>query len=344
VKHLTESSQNNEWKFYKVLSSGRVQCSVCPRHCTLSENEIGWCGARWNKGGKIVPRTYALISSIAIDPIEKKPLYHFLPGTGILSIGSHGCNMGCLHCQNYSISMERSISHLREVSPEELVTIAKEKHLPSIASTYNEPMIAFEYLRDIAIQAHKNGIKVVTVDNGYITKLLAEKMASLIDAANIDIKGFSDEFYKEICQAPSWKAVLETCKIFKNKGVHVEITNLLIPTKNDSISMITELSEWILDNLGSDTPLHFSRFHPDYRLRDLPITPLKTLEKAYQIAIEIGLDYVYLGNVRSEYGNNTYCPSCKNLLIERSGYFTRIIGLGKDGKCNNCDLKIPIVL
>ncbi|MHA1972162.1 MAG: AmmeMemoRadiSam system radical SAM enzyme [Candidatus Hodarchaeales archaeon] len=341
---MITTNQDDEWKFYKVLSSGKVQCSVCPRHCTLSENEIGWCGARWHKEGKILPRTYSLVSSIAIDPIEKKPLYHFLPGTGILSIGSHGCNMGCLHCQNYSISMERSISHLRKVTPRELVATAKEKNIPSIASTYNEPMIAYEYLRDIAIEAHKIGIKIVTVDNGYITKRLAEKMAPFIDAANIDIKGFSDKFYKEICQVSSWQSVLETCKIFKNKGVHVEITNLIIPTKNDSVAMITELSEWVYNNLGADTPLHFSRFHPDYKLRNLPYTPLRTLEKAYKIAKEVGLNYIYLGNVRSDLGNNTYCPSCGNLLIERSGYYTKIIGLGKDGKCNNCSLKIPVIL
>jgi pyruvate formate lyase activating enzyme len=224
-------AQENEWEFDRPLKSGKLQCLACPRHCQLSDDEIGWCGARVNIKGKIIPRTYGLISSLAIDPIEKKPLYHFLPGTGILSIGSHGCNMGCLHCQNYSISENRDISSLRKMMPEELVRAALAKRLPSIASTYNEPMIAFEYVRDIAEIAHKHDLKMAVVDNGYITKRLAEKLGLLIDAANIDVKGFSSEFYKNLCSSPSWKPVLKTCEIFHKLGVHLEITNLVIPTK-----------------------------------------------------------------------------------------------------------------
>ncbi|UCG89955.1 MAG: AmmeMemoRadiSam system radical SAM enzyme [Candidatus Heimdallarchaeota archaeon] len=336
----TVLTKENEWIFYRSLKSGNLQCIACPRHCQLSDNEIGWCGARINKDGRIIPRTYGLISSLAIDPIEKKPLYHFLPGTGILSIGSHGCNMGCIHCQNYSISMNRNISSLRKMMPEKLVQTALAKNIPSIASTYNEPMIAFEYVRDIAEIAHKHNLKMAVVDNGYITKRLAEKLGKLIDAANIDVKGFSSDFYKEICSSPSWKPVLKTCEIFHELGVHLEITNLVIPTKNDSIDMIKDMCEWIVNNLSPNVPLHFSRFHPDYKLRNLPFTPIETLEAAYSVAKDVGLNYVYLGNVRSRKGNDTYCHQCNHLLIQRSGFYTSIQDLA-DGKCNKCQTTIP---
>ncbi len=341
---LTEiKNQISDWNFFKALQTGKIQCLACPRHCQLVEGEIGWCGARLNKGGKIIPRTYGLVSSIAVDPIEKKPLYHFLPGSDILSIGSHGCNLGCLNCQNYSISMNRSITSLRKMPPEELIQIALAKKLPSIASTYNEPMIAFEYVRDIANLAHNENLKMVVVDNGYISRRLAEKLAPLIDAANIDIKGFSKEFYKEICSAPSWKPILKTCEIFHENEVHLEITNLVIPTKNDSSEMINEMCKWIYQTLGEDTPVHFSRFHPDYKLHNIPSTPIGTLEKSYHIAKEVGLNYVYIGNVRSSKGNNSFCPKCDNLLIERMGFYTSIVGL-KNGKCTNCHQSLAFIL
>ncbi|UCG03534.1 MAG: AmmeMemoRadiSam system radical SAM enzyme [Candidatus Heimdallarchaeota archaeon] len=333
-------TQEKEWEFYRLLKSGKLQCLACPRHCQLSDNEIGWCGARISKNGKIIPRTYGLISSLAIDPIEKKPLYHFLPGTGILSFGSHGCNMGCLHCQNYSISTNHKISSLREMMPEDLVQVALTRKLYSIASTYNEPMIAFEYVRDIAEIAHRHNLKMVVVDNGYITKGLAEKLGHLIDAANIDVKGFSSEFYKEICSSPSWKPVLKTCEIFHKLGVHLEITNLVIPTKNDSMEMIKEMCEWISNKLDPNVPVHFSRFHPDHKLRNLPLTPIKTLEAAYKVAKDVGLNYIYLGNVRSHMGNDTYCHKCNVLLIQRTGFYPEIRDLS-DGKCSKCQTPIP---
>lgn len=318
-----------------------MQCLACPRHCQLTDNEVGWCGARICREGIIAPRTYGLISSKAIDPIEKKPLYHFLPGTGILSIGSHGCNMGCLHCQNHTISTSRDISYLRKMMPEELVQEALRKNLPSIASTYNEPMIAFEYVRDIAEIAHKHNLKMIVVDNGYITKRLAEKLGPLIDAANIDVKGFSSEFYREICSSPSWKPVLRTCEIFHKLGVHLEITNLIIPTKNDSMDMIREMCEWILDSLDPNVPLHFSRFHPDHKLLNLPFTPLNTLEAAYDVAKEVGLNYVYLGNVQTHKGNDTYCHQCGNLIIQRTGFYRVRIREILNGQCKKCQAPIP---
>jgi pyruvate formate lyase activating enzyme len=337
--------QENEWIFHRTLKSGKVQCLACPRHCQLTDNEIGWCWARINKNDKILPRTYGLISHPpTIDPVEKKPLYHFFPGTGILSFGSYGCNMGCLHCQNYSISaLPKKSKKLPPTkrTPEEIVTEALTYKVPSIASTYNEPMIAFEYVRDIAKIAHKHNLKMAVVDNGYITKRLAEKLSNLIDAANIDVKGFSSEFYKEICGSPSWKPVLKTCEIFYEQGVHLEITNLIIPTKNDSIDMIKEMCEWVLNSLDPNVPIHFSRFHPDYKLQNLPFTPIKTLEAAHDVAKEVGLNYVYLGNVQSHKGNDTYCHQCGNLIIQRPRFNeTKIRDISK-GKCKKCKTHIP---
>ena len=330
------------WEFHRVLKSGLIQCTACPRFCQLDDNEVGWCGARKREGSNIIPRTYGKISSLAIDPIEKKPLYHFYPGEGILSFGSHGCNMGCLHCQNSSISMARSISKLRNMSPEDMVKYALARDVKLIASTYNEPMIAFEYVRDISILAHKQNLKMVVVDNGYITKELAAALGPHIDAANIDIKGFTSEFYKKICATPSWKPVLKTCEIFHELGVHIELTNLIIPTKNDSEEMIESMCKWIVDNLDKTIPLHFSRFHPDYKLQDVPATPLSTLEKAYKIAKDIGLKYVYIGNVRNHFGNNTYCHNCGKLIIQRTGYSVWKENF-KDGFCSSCNTQIPII-
>ena len=336
-------TNKDDWEFYRPLKSGLLQCSACPRFCQLAEDEIGWCGARERKKNKIVPRTYGLISSLAIDPIEKKPLYHFYPNQGILSFGSHGCNFGCLNCQNHSISMARNISNLRKITPEEIVEYTKSRNLSMIASTYNEPMIAYEFIRDIAELAHQQYMKMVVVDNGFITRNLATKMSTVIDAANIDIKGFSAEFYREICNSPSWKPILKTCEIFKENGVHLEITNLLIPTKNDSHDMIQTMCEWIHGKLGPSTPLHFSRFHPDYKLRNIPFTPISTLEKAYKIAKDVGLEYVYLGNVRDHEKNNTYCHNCDSMILQRSGFQTVIKNL-MGNKCIKCGVSIPIVM
>lgn len=336
-------SKSENWEFFRPLKSGLIQCTVCPRFCQLSEDEIGWCGARVRKKNKVLPRTYGFISSLAIDPIEKKPLYHFYPNQGILSFGSHGCNLGCLNCQNHSISMSRDITNLRKITPEEIVQYAQSRNLDLIASTYNEPMIAYEFLRDIAELAHNQNIKMVVVDNGYISKELATKMSTVIDAANIDIKGFSSEFYKEICGSPSWKPILKTCEIFQQNDVHLEITNLIIPTKNDSDDMIQAMCKWIYKHLGSNTPIHFSRFHPDYKLSNIPFTPISTLEKAYKIAKKVGLSYVYLGNVRDHKKNNTYCHNCGSMILQRSGFRTVIENL-KQNKCIKCGTRIPIML
>ncbi len=335
------------WDFHRELKSGALQCTACPRLCQLTENEVGWCGARVRRGTKIEPRTYGLIHGrLAEDPIEKKPLYHFYPGKKILSFGSYGCNLGCLHCQNHHISMQKAnsdISRLRKVTPAEIVQECLTRNMKLIASTYNEPMIAFEFVRDIAKLAREHNIKMAVVDNGYITRRLAESLTPYIDAANIDIKGFSSEFYKEICASPSWKPILRTCEIFYTKGVHLELTNLIIPTKNDSEPMIREMCEWIRDKLSPLVPLHFSAFRPDYKLDHLPYTPVKTLENAMKIATEVGLRYVYIGNVSGHKGNHTYCHNCGNLVIKRERFFTTALGLNGNN-CSSCGTKIPIIL
>ncbi|MFW9856608.1 MAG: AmmeMemoRadiSam system radical SAM enzyme [Candidatus Thorarchaeota archaeon] len=342
ISELSNEPENlhEDWVFHRNLTSGKTQCLACARHCHLISGEIGWCGARMCQEGKVVPRTYGLVSSVAVDPIEKKPLYHFLPGTGILSIGATGCNMRCLHCQNHSISQSRAIAHLQRVSPRELVNQALERNLPSIASTYNEPMIAYEYVRDIGRIAHQEGLKMVVVDNGYISKRLAERLTPYLDGANIDVKGFSDEFYGEICDVRAWKLVLKTCEVFFQRGVHLEITNLIIPTKNDNMEMIREMCEWMVTKLSPNVPLHFSAFHPDYRLRNLPHTPMKTLEDALAVAKDVGLNYVYLGNVRGRKGNDTYCHNCHSHLISRAGYYTKLLGI-TEGRCTKCNTEIP---
>ncbi|MHA1995313.1 MAG: AmmeMemoRadiSam system radical SAM enzyme [Candidatus Hodarchaeales archaeon] len=335
------------WDFHRELKSGKLQCTACPRLCQLSDNEVGWCGARIRKGMKIEPRTYGLIHGrLAEDPIEKKPLYHYHPGKKILSFGSYGCNLGCLHCQNWHISMQKEksdISKLIKKSPEEIVDDCIDRKMKLIASTYNEPMIAFEYVRDIATLAHKHNIKMVVVDNGYITRKLAEALTPYIDAANIDIKGFSSEFYKEICDSPSWKPILKTCEIFHNQGVHLELTNLIIPTKNDSDSMIREMCEWIYEKLSPLIPLHFSAFRPDYKLNHLPYTSSKTLEKAIRTATDVGLKYVYIGNVSGHKGNHTYCHNCGKLVIKRERFFTGIVNL-HGNCCSSCGTQLPIIV
>ncbi|MHA2106644.1 MAG: AmmeMemoRadiSam system radical SAM enzyme [Candidatus Hodarchaeales archaeon] len=335
------------WDFHRELKSGKLQCTACPRLCQLSDNEVGWCGARIRKGMKIEPRTYGLIHGrLAEDPIEKKPLYHYHPGKKILSFGSYGCNLGCLHCQNWHISMQKEksdISKLIKKSPEEIVDDCIDRKMKLIASTYNEPMIAFEYVRDIATLAHKHNIKMVVVDNGYITRKLAEALTPYIDAANIDIKGFSSEFYKEICDSPSWKPILKTCEIFHNQGVHLELTNLIIPTKNDSDSMIREMCEWIYEKLSPLIPLHFSAFRPDYKLNHLPYTSIKTLEKAIRTATDVGLKYVYIGNVSGHKGNHTYCHNCGKLVIKRERFFTGIVNL-HGNCCSSCGTQLPIIV
>ncbi len=322
------------WKKEKSL----VHCVLCPRNCMIAEGRVGTCGVRKNKEGKLFSLVYAKPASIAIDPIEKKPFYHFMPGSSALSFGTVGCNLACQFCQNWTLSTSKpdDIEGGGEsVKPEEIVAMAKERGCKIIAYTYNEPTIFYEYMLDTAKLAKKAGIKNVIVSNGYIQQEPLKELCKYIDAANIDLKAFNEEFYSKYTGA-KLQPVLETLKTLKKEGVWLEITNLVIPTLNDNFEEIEQMCKWIKENLGQ-TVLHFSRFFPHHRLNKLPQTPPQTLDKARKIALKY-LNHVYVGNIQTD-ANNTYCPKCKKLLIERS-WFAPSLNEIKNGKCPNCKKEI----
>jgi len=315
--------------------------------CLIEPGQSGECRVRINIDGVLRTVVYGYPCTINIDPIEKKPLFHFLPGTGILSIATVGCNLHCLNCQNWNISQANPEDTPAYIAPpQKLVEITKSEHCPSLAYTYSEPIIFYEYTYDTAKLARQANIRNVLVTAGYINKEPWEKLLKYVDAANIDLKGISDDFYVRICSA-TLKPVQDALLVAKASGILVEVTNLIIPTLNDKDEQIRELARWVKVNLGRETPLHFSGFTPKYKMQHLPPTSLKTLEMAREIAISEGLDYVYIGNVRSKEGENTYCPGwdpakrqdCKSLLIERKGYFILQNRL-KEGRCPDCGREI----
>jgi pyruvate formate lyase activating enzyme len=316
-----------------------VQCELCPKLCVIEPGQSGECRVRINIDGVLRSVVYGFPCSISIDPIEKKPLFHFLPGTGILSIATVGCNLHCLNCQNWNISQanpEETPAYI--APPQKLVEITKKERCPSLAYTYSEPIIYYEYAYDTAKLARQANIRNVLVTAGYVNEEPWRKLLEYVDAANIDLKAISDDFYREVCSA-TLKPVQNALIVAKASGALVEVTNLIIPTLNDKPEQIRELVRWIKANLGGETPLHFSGFHPNYKMRNLPPTSLKTLDAARQIAMSEGLDYVYIGNVANKEGQNTYCPGCKKLLIERSGY-TIMQNRLKDGRCPDCEREI----
>jgi len=323
-----------------------VQCQLCPKNCLLEPGQSGECRVRINIDGVLRTVVYGYPCSINIDPVEKKPLFHFLPGTPILSIATVGCNLHCLNCQNWEISQAnpedasaifQSPGKL-QWSPQDIVDLARQYKCPSIAYTYTEPIIYYEYTYDTARLARQAGIRNVLVTAGYANDEPWKKLLEYIDAANIDLKAFSDEFYAKICSA-TLQPVLNTLIAAKTAGVWVEVTNLIIPTLNDQPNELRQLARWVRQNLGSETPLHFSRFFPHYKLQNLPPTPLNTLDQARQIALEEGLSYVYIGNIRSEQGQNSYCPKCKKLLVERVGY-TILQNNVQNDCCPACKMQI----
>jgi len=327
-----------EAKWWKALEENEVECNLCPRNCKISEGKFGFCLARRNHDGSLYSLVYGKPCAINIDPIEKKPLYHFYPETKILSIGTTGCNLACKFCQNWSMSRAKvSEARAYDISPEKAVQLAKDNGCPSIAYTYNEPTVWAEYAMDIAKLAKQEGIKSVMVTNGYIQKQARQELYQFIDAANVDLKSIKPEFYRELAQA-ELEPVLETLKALKKMGVWLEVTNLVIPTVNDSSNEIKELCEWVIDNLGNSIPIHFSAFHPTYKMTDKPRTSVEKLEEVRDIAKDIGFKYVYVGNVYSN-GLNTYCPNCGELLIRRSWLSTSNVFLEGDS-CPKCDTKI----
>ncbi len=322
------------------LDDGKVKCTLCPRFCTLGEGQKGFCYIRENIGGKIYSTGYGKPIGFAVDPIEKKPLFHFLPGTGILSFGTAGCNLGCKFCQNWTMSKaKRDLSGSYSVSPENVVALAKKYGAPSIAYTYNDPVIFGEYVMDISELARAEGIYSVMVTAGYITPEARKDVFRNIDAANVDLKGFSEEFYSKYTLS-HLAPVLDTLRWLKNEtDVWIEITTLLIPGANDSPDEIKAECDWIAENLGDETPLHFTAFHPDFKMRDFPPTPYETLRQAREIAKKAGIKYCYVGNVHDTEGQTTYCPTCGAPLIKRNWHSVTENNLAGN-KCPVCGTEI----
>ena len=307
--------------YYEKLAGGMVHCLLCPNNCRLSEGQIGICRARKNVNGELVSLVYGQVASAHVDPIEKKPFFHVLPGSKAFSIATPGCNMRCLFCQNWEISQAfPGEVETQPMSPEQVVDEAIRSGCKSIAFTYTEPIIYYEYVLDIAKLAKQKGLKAVVVSNGYINPEPLRELLKYIDAYKVDFKAFSDPFYRELTGG-SLDPVLQSMKIIRQQGVWLEIVNLLIPGKNDSDDEIRALAKWIHANLGDDVPLHFSRFHPMHKLLNLPPTPVEKVIRARQMAMEEGLKYVYTGNIAYPAGDSTYSPKTGAVVIERQGYF-----------------------
>jgi len=335
-----DSLFKHEARYYKKIDSRTVQCELCPRRCVLRDGQRSFCRAREPKNGKLYSLVYGKSCAVHIDPIEKKPLFHFLPGTQIFSIATAGCNFRCKYCQNWQISQFGPDEvYNEELTPEEIVEETIKNKCPSLAYTYSEPSIFFEYMLDITKAARGRGIKNMYHSNGSLNPEPAREIASYLDAADIDLKGFTQKFYSEV-SAGYLDTVLETLKILKNNKVWLEITNLVVPGLNDDLDTVKQMCLWIRDNLGTDVPLHFSRFSPQYKLASLNPTPVETLEKIRELAMSVGLNYVYIGNVPGNTGENTYCPGCKKAVIMRSGYIILENNISSAGRCNFC--KTPI--
>lgn len=324
-------------KYWHAASEGRVTCDICPQHCTLREGKRGMCFVRMHRQGEIVLTSYGRSSGFCIDPIEKKPLNHFYPGSRVLSFGTAGCNLSCKFCQNWDISKSREIDTLCDSAmPEDLAKAALKHGCKSLAFTYNDPVIFMEYAIDTAKEAKKLGVKSVAVSAGYICDEPRIEFYDHMDAANIDLKAFTEKFYHKICHG-HLQPVLDTLRYLKHEtNVWFEITTLLIPGENDSNEELNAMCQWIAENLGKDVPLHFTAFHPDFKMLDIPRTPLETLLRARKIALSYGLHYVYCGNVHDTKSDSTYCPKCHQLVIERDWYQLGQYNLDTHGKCNHC--------
>jgi len=330
-----------EARFYKKLDQLRVECELCPRRCKVADLERGYCGVRENRGGTYYTLVHSRPCSVgARDPIEKKPLYHYLPGTSAFSIATAGCNMECRFCQNWQISQFRP-EQVRSIymPPPEVARLAKRYDADTIAYTYSEPVVFCEYAHDAAKAARAAGVGSVIISNGYIEKPALVALCKQLTGVKIDFKGFTDEFYRKYCSG-KLKPVLDTLVNLRDIGIWYELVVLLIPTLNDDTDDLRDMCRWIKSNLGPDVPVHFSRFHASYKIKHLSDTPLKTLEKAHRIAREAGLHYVYLGNVYGHHAESTYCPGCEKRLIRRTGYRIRVEGM-KNGKCAKCGRPIP---
>jgi pyruvate formate lyase activating enzyme len=330
----------HEAMFWEKLDGAKVRCMLCPRKCEVADVERGYCGVRENQGGHYQTLVYGALCSGNVDPIEKKPLFHYLPGTTAFSIATAGCNIECRFCQNWEISQFRpeQIESVK-VTPERLIAVCQSRRSPTIAYTYSEPVIFYEYMHDTAELAREHGIGSVMISNGYIQEEPLRQLCQNLTGVKIDFKAFSEKFYREVC-AGELKPVLAVLEWLRDIGIWFELVVLVIPTLNDSPNEIEEMSKWVVQNLGPEVPMHFTRFRPTYRMTNLPATPVSTLERCREIALEAGVHYVYAGNVPLHPGENTYCHGCGEELIRRLG-FQIVSNRIKDGKCPECGTSIP---
>lgn len=336
---IAQDSYTVPGKYWTMLDNGKIRCDLCPRYCKLQENQRGLCFVRARKNDEMVLTTYGRSSGFCVDPIEKKPLNHFLPGTPILSFGTAGCNLTCKFCQNWDISKSREIDTLADqASPELIAKVAHELGCSSVAFTYNDPVIFLEYAVDVAKACHELGIKTVAVTAGEICEEPRREFFAHMDAANVDLKAFTQRFYKEICTG-DLQTVLDTLVFLKHHtNVWFETTTLLIPGENDSAQEIDEMTSWVVENLGRDVPMHFTAFHPDWKMLDKPRTPAQTLSMAREIAIKNGVRYAYTGNVHDKKGGSTLCHNCGESLIVRDWYVLHQWNL-QQGHCKKCATK-----
>lgn len=329
-----------EARHYEKLPHKQVKCVLCPRECVVDDRERGYCGVRENRSGTYYTLVYSRACSAHVDPIEKKPFFHFLPGTAAFSVATAGCNVNCKMCQNWEISQVRPEQvQAMYLPPDKLAQLAKQTGCASIAYTYSEPVVFYEWMYDCARASRPLGIKNVVVTGGYIKEKPLRELCKVVDAIKVDLKGFSERYYQEVVNG-QLKPVLDALLVMKSEGVWLEIVYLVVPTLNDKEGELRQLARWVKSQLGPDVPLHFTRFYPQYLLKNLPPTPIATLERAKQIADAEGLHYVYIGNVPGHPGENTYCPRCKRPVVERIGYQIRGVHLNR-GKCKHCQQPIP---
>lgn len=336
-----DTSDHYPGRWWEKVEGNKIHCQLCPRGCVLKEGDKGFCFVRENVGGQMILNTYGKSTGFCVDPIEKKPLNHFLPGTPVLTFGTAGCNLGCRFCQNWSISKSREIALLSErATPDEIADAALKLGCRSVAFSYNDPVIWAEYAIDTAKACHERGLKTVAVTAGYITPEARPEFYSVMDAANVDLKAFTEVFYQHLCLAHV-EPVLDTLRWLKHESnVWFEITNLIIPEENDSAEEIKRMCDWVLENLGPQVPIHFTAFHPDFKLMNRPATPAATLVMARKLALEAGIKFPYVGNVFDSDGGSTYCPGCGQCVIEREWFELGEYRL-KGNQCNKCGTVMP---
>jgi len=337
-----------EGLLYQKLPGKKVRCGVCQRRCLIAENQWGYCQTRVNKEGKLYTSIYGVVSSVNVDPIEKKPVFHFRPGSECISFGTYGCNFMCIFCQNWQIAhfngASLNLDEEKLLSPQEAIRMAIKSQAEGIAITYNEPAIWLEYSLDVFKMAKKENLYTVWVTNGYATKETIDLIAPYLDVYRVDLKSFDNRFYQKLIKVPKARPIFETTKYVHQKypQIHLECVTNIIPGWNDSLKTLTSLAKWIKENLGDVTPWHVTRFYPDAELTNVPPTPPETLFKAREIGLKEGLKFVYIGNMLVEEEDDTICPKCGNLAIRRTGYMTEILGVDKEGICSDCGENLNI--